>query len=221
MLDWILTPRPIRRRWLTALFLALLLSWNPFGPNAFAGVPGPGEPISDDQIDKAAAANGADAGLMKRIRRCETPSGGGNSFQITNGKGGPTAESQADWAAKEVAAGRAGRRWVVCSGRGGGGGRGMKRSAPAAPPTGTDHCGRESGTWRCTPSWSLPDALEVTPPATVEVDPGPGIQGCGWTRLEEWRDGRTLHPVWLCSPASVDLSASRNATEATQSPKAP
>ena len=45
------------------MFLALLLSWNPFGPDAFAGVPGPGEPISDDQIDKAAAAMSAATGV--------------------------------------------------------------------------------------------------------------------------------------------------------------
>ena len=86
------------RRYLLLVLAAVLVAF-PIAPVASAGVPGPGEPISDDQIDKAAAANGADAGLMKRIRRCETPSGGGNSFQITNGKGGPTAESQADWAA--------------------------------------------------------------------------------------------------------------------------
>src|SRR3990167_5001692 len=111
------------KRWVTGTLIALLLAWSPFAPDAYAGVPGPGEPISDEQIDKAAAANGADAGLMKRIRRCETPSGGGNSFQITNGKGGPTAESQADWAAKQVAAGNAGRPGGGCSGRGGGGSR--------------------------------------------------------------------------------------------------
>ena len=156
-------------------------------PDAGAGVPGPGEPITDEQIDAAAAANGADAGLMKKIRRCETPSGGWNSFQITNEKGGSTAASQADWAAKQVAAGNAGRQWRVCSGRGG---RARGRSAPALRTCISHTEWTEAG-------WTIQTYRSVSceypdPPAGHET-PNVFVTGCGW------RNVGTESQAWGCT----------------------
>lgn len=164
----------LRRLVAMLALLGLVLS---FSVSAFADQ-------RSDNVEKIRKAGGGD--LAQKIASCEGL-GTNDPFQ-----GKPIQESvdlinsgeTHDW-------GTASTRWgsYKCwHGGGGGGGRARGRSAPAAPPTGTDHCDRTSGEWRCVGSYIYPDALTITP----DIEADQGWQGCGWTKIE------TAEFWWYC-----------------------
>lgn len=157
---------------------ALLLSFT-IAPDAGA------DAVSDQEIEDAAAKHGADAGLMKRIRRCETPSGGPNAFQVKDYPGRPTDEKgKLDWAAQQVANGKARTHWVVCTG----GGKAKGRSAPTVR-TCVSHAEWQDVTWTVVTYRST--KCHLPEPPDWHATPRPS-QGCGWTALE-------TDPKWMCS----------------------
>lgn len=168
------------KRWITAIIICLGLSFSPFGPNAEA---------DQAQQNREAIAKAGGGDLAQKIASCEGI-GTNDPFQ-----GKPIQESvdlinsgqTHDW-------GTAKTRWGSYScwhgGGGGGGGKAKRRSAPPPPPTGTRECNRDSGKWNCHPSWTLPDALTISP--TIETDPGPDIIGCSWREVE------SSVPIWRC-----------------------
>lgn len=164
----------------------------------------------EETVRRTAAEEGIDPDLAAAVARCESGfrSSAKNGqyegvFQMSPGWGSSQQRADAEWSTRQFAAavkaGSASRRWRACWP-----GRRTRatRSSPAASslrrpaPTGTDHCDRASGVWRCHPSWTLPDALAVSP--TIEADPGAHVERCYWR-------GEPL--AWTCDVRHVAQSA--------------
>lgn len=158
------------KRWITGVVICLVLSFNPFGPNAFT---------DQAQQNREAIARAGGGDLAQKIAGCE----GINTSDPFQGK--PIQESvdlinsgqTHDW-------GTAKTRWgsYRCW-HGGGSSSNSKKNSKArvvSPPTGTRECNRSSGTWACYGSYDLPDMLTISP----EIEADQGWNGCGWTRIE-------------------------------------
>lgn len=181
------------RRFLAALLVAL----------AAIGLSSWAADAQEETVRRIAQEEGIDPDLAASVARCESnfrPDARNGqyrgSFQMSDGWGSVEERQDTEWASRRFAdsvrAGSAPRHWRACWPGRGGGRRGATpaRAWVAPPPTGTDGCDRESGEWRCYPSWTEPDALTVSP--SIETDPGPEIAHCDWV------DG-----VWTCDRVMI------------------
>lgn len=178
---------------------------------------GPPAQANEETIRRTAQEEGIDPDLAAAVARCEsgyrseaTNGRYKGPFQMSDGWGSESERRDPEWATRQFAgavrAGTASRHWAQCwpgrrqSRRAVGNGRSVR----AGSPTGTDRCDRASGTWRCHPSWTKPDALTVSP--TIEADPGPQILGCHW-------EGET----WMCEvvPLAAAMPVSETASSVT------
>ncbi len=170
---------------------------------------------AEETIRRTAQEEGIDPDLAAAVARCESgfrPDARNGQyegpFQMSPGWGSSEQRQDPEWAtrrfADSVRAGSASRHWRACwPGRGRASSHARGRSVRAsAPPTGTDRCDRASGSWRCHPSWTLPDALSVSP--TIETDPGPHIEACSWVE-GAWTC--RLSPLASVGAVAVELSA--------------